>query len=33
VIGQIVAQQLRQNAAADAGQMVNQDMSEVQRGA
>jgi len=32
VIGQIVAQQLRQNAAADAGQMVNQDMSEVQRG-
>lgn len=32
VIGQIVASQLKQNAAADAGQMVNQDMSEVQRG-
>jgi hypothetical protein len=33
VIGQIVASQLKQNAAADAGQMINQDMSEVQRGA
>jgi hypothetical protein len=33
VIGQIVASQLKQNAAADAGAMVNQDMSEVQRGA
>lgn len=32
VIGQIVASQLKQNAAADAGQMINQDMSEVQRG-
>jgi hypothetical protein len=29
VIGQIVAQQLKQNAAADAGQMVNRDMSEI----
>lgn len=33
VIGQIVASQLKQNAAADAGAMVNQDVSEVQRGA
>jgi hypothetical protein len=33
VIGQIVASQLKQNAAADAGAMVNQDMGEVQRGA
>jgi hypothetical protein len=32
VIGQIVASQLKQNAAANAGQMINQDMSEVQRG-
>jgi hypothetical protein len=32
VIGQVVASQLKQNAAADAGQMINQDMSEVQRG-
>jgi hypothetical protein len=32
VIGQIVASQLKQNASADAGAMVNQDMSEVQRG-
>lgn len=32
VIGQIVASQLKQNAAADAGQMVNHDVSEVQRG-
>ncbi|CAM2142665.1 Portal protein [Pararobbsia alpina] len=32
VIGQIVASQLKQNAAADAGAMVNQDVSEVQRG-
>lgn len=32
VIGQIVASQLKQNATADAGQMINQDMSEVQRG-
>jgi len=31
VIGQIVASQLKQNAAADAGAMINQDMSEVQR--
>lgn len=33
VIGQIVASQLKQNAAVDAGRMINQDMSEVQRGA
>lgn len=33
IIGQIVASQLKQNAAADAGQMVNHDVSEVQRGA
>ena len=33
VIGQIVASQLKQNATANAGQMVNQDMSEIQRGA
>lgn len=33
VIGQIVASQLKQNAAADAGAMVNHDVSEVQRGA
>lgn len=33
VIGQIVASQLKQNAAADAGQIVNHDMSEIQRGA
>jgi hypothetical protein len=33
VIGQIVASQLKQNAAADAGAVVNHDMSEVQRGA
>ena len=33
VIGQIVASQLKQNAAVDAGQMVNHDISEVQRGA
>lgn len=33
VIGQIVASQLRMNAAADAGQMINQDMGEVQNGA
>jgi hypothetical protein len=32
IIGQIVASQLKQNAAADAGQMVNHDVSEVQRG-
>jgi hypothetical protein len=32
VMGQIVASQLKQDAAADAGAMVNQDMSEVQRG-
>lgn len=32
VIGQIVAQQLKQDAQADAGAMVNQDVSEVQRG-
>ena len=32
VIGQIVASQLKQNAAADAGQMVNHDVDEVQRG-
>lgn len=32
VIGSIVASQLKQNAAADAGAMINQDMSEVQRG-
>ncbi|MDN7993568.1 hypothetical protein QZM97_26165 [Burkholderia orbicola] len=32
VMGQIVASQLKQNAAADAGQMVNHDVSEVQRG-
>jgi hypothetical protein len=31
VIGQIVASQLKQNAAADAGAMINQDMNEVQR--
>jgi hypothetical protein len=31
VIGQIVASQLKQNATADAGAMVNRDMSEVQR--
>jgi hypothetical protein len=33
IIGQIVASQLKQNAAADAGQMVNHDVSEVQHGA
>ncbi|PVX77175.1 portal protein [Paraburkholderia unamae] len=33
VIGSIVASQLKQNAQADAGQMINQDVSEVQRGA
>jgi hypothetical protein len=33
IIGQIVASQLKQNAAADAGQIVNHDVSEVQRGA
>jgi len=33
IIGQIVASQLKQDPAADAGQMVNQDVSEVQRGA
>jgi hypothetical protein len=33
VIGQIVASQLKQNAAADAGAIVNHDVSEVQRGA
>lgn len=33
IIGQIVASQLKQNATADAGQMVNHDVSEVQRGA
>jgi hypothetical protein len=33
IIGQIVASQLKQNAAADAGAMVNHDVSEVQRGA
>lgn len=33
VIGQIVAQQLKQDAAADAGAMINRDMQEVQRGA
>lgn len=33
VIGQIVASQLKQNAAANAGVMVNQDMSEIQRDA
>jgi len=32
VIGQIVASQLKQNAAANAGAMIDQDMSEVQRG-
>ncbi|MEM5294235.1 hypothetical protein VSR82_07815 [Burkholderia sp. JPY481] len=32
IIGQIVASQLKQDAAADAGQMVNHDVSEVQRG-
>jgi hypothetical protein len=32
IIGQIVASQLKQNATADAGQMVNHDVSEVQRG-
>ncbi|WP_321951890.1 portal protein [Paraburkholderia bannensis] len=32
VIGQIVASQLKQDATADAGAMVNQDVSEVQRG-
>ncbi|MDE1828610.1 MAG: hypothetical protein KGH65_05620 [Candidatus Micrarchaeota archaeon] len=32
VIGAIVAQQLKQNAAADAGAMVNKDVSEVERG-
>ncbi|MEB2554056.1 portal protein [Burkholderia cenocepacia] len=32
VIGQIVASQLKQDAMADAGAMVNKDMSEVQRG-
>ena len=32
VIGQIVASQLKQDAAANAGAMINQDMSEVQRG-
>lgn len=33
VIGQIVASQLKQDAMANAGQIVNQDMNEVQRGA
>jgi hypothetical protein len=33
IIGQIVASQLKQDPAADAGQMVNRDVSEVQRGA
>jgi hypothetical protein len=33
IIGQIVASQLKQNPTADAGQMVNHDVSEVQRGA
>lgn len=33
IIGQIVASQLKQDPAADAGQMVNQDVSEVQHGA
>lgn len=33
VIGQIVASQLKQNPVIDAGQLVNQDMSEIQRGA
>lgn len=32
VIGQIVASQLKQNAGADAGAMINQDVNEVQRG-
>lgn len=32
IIGQIVASQLKQDPAADAGAMVNQDVSEVQRG-
>jgi hypothetical protein len=32
IIGQIVASQLKQDPAADAGQMVNHDVSEVQRG-
>ena len=32
IIGQIVASQLKQDPAADAGQMVNQDVNEVQRG-
>jgi hypothetical protein len=32
VIGQIVASQLKQNATANAGTMINQDMSEVQNG-
>ncbi|MBR8343066.1 hypothetical protein KDX40_04850 [Burkholderia ambifaria] len=32
IIGQIVASQLKQNAAADAGAIVNHDVSEVQRG-
>jgi hypothetical protein len=32
IIGQIVASQLKQNAAADAGAMVNKDVSEVQHG-
>jgi hypothetical protein len=33
IIGQIVASQLKQDPGADAGQMVNHDVSEVQRGA
>ena len=32
IIGQIVASQLKQDPAADAGAMVNQDVNEVQRG-
>lgn len=32
IIGQIIASQLKQDPAADAGQMVNHDVSEVQRG-
>jgi hypothetical protein len=33
IIGQIVSSQLKQDPAADAGAMVNQDVNEVQRGA
>jgi hypothetical protein len=32
VLGQIAASQLKQDASANAGQVMNQDMSEVQRG-